>query len=115
MPPQDGYYPPPDQPYPEKEKKHSDTGKLLAAGAAGMAIGAVGGAFINHEIGMFFLAWAAVTDYEQKNTMMRMVAVAVAVARPRRRRRRKKLTRVETMIDGHDRIPCSVYIASLHR
>ncbi|KAL5045906.1 hypothetical protein BDW71DRAFT_183027 [Aspergillus fruticulosus] len=40
--------------YQEEEKKHSDTGKILAAGAAGLAIGAVGGAILGHELSMFF-------------------------------------------------------------
>lgn len=48
-----GYYPPPDQPPYEQEKKHSDKGKLLAGGAAGLALGAVGGAILGHELGMF--------------------------------------------------------------
>ncbi|KAL4767978.1 hypothetical protein BDW60DRAFT_135324 [Aspergillus nidulans var. acristatus] len=47
-------YPPQDQgyggEYQKEEKKHSDTGKLLAAGAAGLAIGAVGGAILGHEL-----------------------------------------------------------------
>ncbi|KAL4814966.1 hypothetical protein BDW67DRAFT_165035 [Aspergillus spinulosporus] len=38
--------------YPQEEKKHSDTGKILAAGAAGLAIGAVGGAILGHELSM---------------------------------------------------------------
>ncbi|KAL4762090.1 WW domain protein [Aspergillus foveolatus] len=47
-------YPPQDQgyggEYQKEEKKHSDTGKILAAGAAGLAIGAVGGAILGHEL-----------------------------------------------------------------
>lgn len=48
-------YPPPGQEgygeYREKEKD-SDTGKLLAAGAAGLAIGGIGGAIVGHELGI---------------------------------------------------------------
>ncbi|KAL4976920.1 hypothetical protein BDW66DRAFT_46108 [Aspergillus desertorum] len=36
----------------EEKKTHSDTGKILAAGAAGLAIGAVGGAILEHELTM---------------------------------------------------------------
>ncbi|KAL4936406.1 hypothetical protein BDV06DRAFT_93600 [Aspergillus oleicola] len=36
-----------------KEKKDSDTGKLLAAGAAGLAIGGIGGAILGHELSEF--------------------------------------------------------------
>jgi hypothetical protein len=63
--PQGGYYAPPPGPpaaydnrgyeqdgYQQPEQK-SNTGKYLAAGAAGLAIGAVGGAVIAHEIGEF--------------------------------------------------------------
>ena len=48
-------YPPQDQGYGgeyQKEEKKSDTGKILAAGAAGLAIGAVGGAILGHELSM---------------------------------------------------------------
>ncbi|KAL4954832.1 hypothetical protein BDW69DRAFT_133906 [Aspergillus filifer] len=38
-----------------QEKKGSDTGKLLAAGAAGLAIGGIGGAILGHELSMFTL------------------------------------------------------------
>ncbi|KAL4900882.1 hypothetical protein BDW74DRAFT_182465, partial [Aspergillus multicolor] len=36
--------------YQAQEEKKSDTGKILAAGAAGLAIGAVGGAILGHEL-----------------------------------------------------------------
>ncbi|GAD94178.1 hypothetical protein MGYG_06573 [Paecilomyces variotii No. 5] len=53
--PYGGYAPPPGPPPGEyyveerKEEKHSDTGKIIAAGAIGVAAGAVGGAFLEHE------------------------------------------------------------------
>jgi hypothetical protein len=46
-----GYYQQ-DQP----EKKSSDAGKYLAAGAAGLAVGGIGGALIANELGMRSLA-----------------------------------------------------------
>ncbi|KAL4804052.1 hypothetical protein BDV18DRAFT_35031 [Aspergillus unguis] len=49
-PPQEGYGYPPQGEYEQKEKKSSDTGKLLAAGAAGLAIGGIGGAILGHEL-----------------------------------------------------------------
>lgn len=60
-PPHEGY----GGEYPEEKKKEkSDTGKYLAAGAAGLAIGAVGGAILGHELSMFpshsFLGYLAV-------------------------------------------------------
>lgn len=69
--PQGGYYAPPQGPppvpydtrgpsqdyyqQPEPEKKSSNAGKYLAAGAAGLAVGGIGGALIANELGMFFL------------------------------------------------------------
>ncbi|CAI7637773.1 unnamed protein product [Penicillium crustosum] len=65
--PQGGYYAPPPGPppvpydnrgpsqdyyqQPEPEKKSSNAGKYLAAGAAGLAVGGLGGALIAHELG----------------------------------------------------------------
>lgn len=37
----------------EKKEKKSDKGGMLAAGAGGLAVGAVGGAMIGHAMGMF--------------------------------------------------------------
>lgn len=45
-----GGYPPP-----HEHSEHSDTGKLFAAGAAGLALGAVGGAIAEHEWGRLHL------------------------------------------------------------
>lgn len=38
-----------------KEEKHSNTGKYIAAGAIGVAAGAVGGALLEHEFRKFLL------------------------------------------------------------
>ena len=72
--PQGGYYAPPPGPPPAgydqrgygggggyqqpqtvvvEEKKSSNAGKYLAAGAAGLALGGIAGAFIEHERGEF--------------------------------------------------------------
>jgi hypothetical protein len=68
--PQGGYYAPPQGPPPGgyggyqqqapvvvEEKKSSNAGKYLAAGAAGLALGGIAGALIEHERGKFSFLW----------------------------------------------------------
>jgi len=63
--PQGGYYAPPPGPpvgydnrgygqgYEQQPEKKSNAGKYLAAGAAGLAVGGLAGAFIEHEVGEY--------------------------------------------------------------
>lgn len=64
--PQGGYYAPPPGPpggyenrgydqggYQQPQEHKSNAGKYLAAGAAGLAVGGLAGAFIEHEVGEF--------------------------------------------------------------
>lgn len=52
----------------KKEKKDSGTGKMLAAGAGGLAVGAIGGAIIAHELSKLHFVLHLIHSTAQHNT-----------------------------------------------
>lgn len=95
-----GYYaPPPGLPpavyageYQEEEKK-SNAGKYLAAGAAGLAVGGIAGAIIEHEVGMFSVH-LCVLNYVWVGGMVLIVMQRKTSTRKRSRKLMRRVGRI---------------------
>lgn len=100
-----GYHQPGEDP---EQRKKSDKKKYLAAGAAGLALGAAGGAIIAHEMGMLAFAFASLLYWRRANWSQekivalpmtrRSVGVSVSAGNERERRRRRHIIQTAGMM-----------------